>query len=149
MFQVSIKLWFSALSLRCETQSGHPSLKLVSWKWKCHHEQQWAICFDFPGSSQNPLIHVANLIWPPAINTKKVLLKLFQSTTRIHQILRLPSPRNCSYEHYPFCHSQMIVTFIPFFFVIVTEAGLDIPVWLDHRQCRCISTGIVTKTFAM
>lgn len=60
--------------------------------------------------------HVVNLSWPQAINTKKVLLKLFKSTTRIHQIFHPPSRRNFYYEYYPVCHSQMMLTFIPFFF---------------------------------
>lgn len=120
MIQVSITLYCSVLPLTCETQFGHPSLKLVSLKGKCHHEHQkvsymfWLSWFPTK-SAYAKSSHVANLSWPQAINTKKVLLKLFKSTTRIHQIFHPPSRRNFYYEYYPVCHSQMMLTFIPFF----------------------------------
>lgn len=112
VFSFIIKMWNSIWPSLIETGGA---LKTKMSPWTSVGYMFWLSWFlTKPTYAKSS--HVANLIWPQAINTKKVLLKLFQSTTRIYQLFHPPSPRNCYYEHYPACHSQMMLTFIPFFF---------------------------------
>lgn len=110
LFSFTFNMWNSIWPSLVET--GELKIKMSPWT---SVGDIFCLSWFLIKSAYAKSSHVANLSWLQAINTKKVLLKLFKSTTRIHQIFHTPSHRNCYYEYYPVCHSQMMLTFIPFF----------------------------------
>lgn len=110
LFSFTFNMWNSIWPSLIET--GELKIKISPWT---SVGDIFCLSWFLTKSTYAKSSHVANLSWLQAINTKKVLLKLFKSTTRIHQIFHTPSRRNCYYEYYPVCHSQMMLTFIPFF----------------------------------